>query len=130
MTLLLAILTAWTNTASRVIVAEPLRLEGKSVVMKMETGRERVFPLAVFPLSERARLKAALGVRELTGCLEEQRRIFALEFLRTEQRHAGGAMTDEEFNDKVDRLYKGWAWTLEKSELSREDKEFWKGRIK
>lgn len=129
MTLLFAIIAAWTNAANRVIVAEPLKLDGAAVVMRVKGG-ERKLPMAVFPESEQKRIKAALGIRELTGCLEEQRRIFSLELLRTEQRHAGGAMTDEEFNDKVNRLFAGWAWTLEKSDLSKEDKEFWKGQLK
>lgn len=130
MSLFVAILTAWTNTASRVILAEPVKLDGASVTLKLESGRERVFPLAVFPENERARLKSSLGERDLPIALEELRKTFAADLLRTEQRHAGGAMTDEEFGDKVNRLYIGWARALGQSALPQEDKDFWKGKLK
>lgn len=129
MTLLLAIVAAWTNTANRVIVAEPLKLDGAAVVMR-SAGGERKLPMAVFPTSEQKRIKAALEVYELQPELEELRRTFAAELHRAEQRHAGGVLSDEEFTANSGLIYGGWARALEKSALSPEEKEFWKGQLK
>lgn len=129
MPLLLAIIAAWTNTANRVIVAEPVKLDGAAVVMRV-SGGERKLPLSVFPESEQRRIKAALETYELPAALEELRRTFAADLLRAEQRHAGGVLTDEEFADKAGRIYGGWARALEKSALTPEEREFWKGQIK
>lgn len=129
MTLLIAIVAAWTNTANRVIVAEPLKLDGAAVVMR-SAGGERKFPMAVFPKSEQKRIKAALKVYELQPALEELRRTFVAELRRAEQRHAGGVLTDEEFTDKANRVYLGWARALDQAALTPEEKEFWKGQLK
>ena len=129
MILLVAIVAAWTNTAKRVIVAEPLKLDGASVVMRV-SGRERTIPLAVFPAGEQQRIKAALDVHELPAALEELRQTFAAELLRAEQRHAGGVLSDEAFAAKAGRIHGGWARALDKSALKSEEKEFWKGHLK
>lgn len=129
MILLAAIAAAWTNTANRVIVAEPVKLDGASVVMRVKGG-ERKLPLSVFPAGEQQRIKAALEVHELPAELGELRRTFAAELLRAEQRHAGGVLSDEAFADKAGRIHGGWARALDKSALKSEEKEFWKGHLK
>ena len=61
MVLLLAVVGVWTNVAGRAITAEPVRIEGASVVLKTGAESERTLPLAVFLSAEQARLRAALG---------------------------------------------------------------------
>lgn len=129
MILLAAIAAAWTNTANRVIVAEPVKLDGASVVMRVQGG-ERKLPLSVFPAGEQQRIKAALDVHELPAGLGELRQTFAAELLRAEQRHAGGILTDEAFADKAGRIHAGWTRALDKSALKGEEKEYWKGHLK
>ena len=52
MVLLLAVVGVWTNVAGRAIAAEPVRIEGASVVLKTGAESERTLPLAVFPSAE------------------------------------------------------------------------------
>lgn len=129
MAIALALIAAWTNTANRVIVAEPLKLDGAAVVMRVSSG-ERKLPLSVFLPTEQKRIKAALKVYELPAALEELRQTFAAELVRAEQRHAGGVLTDADFADKTGRIHRGWTLALERSALSAEEIEYWKGHLK
>ena len=130
MFLLLAAFTAWTNTARRVVRAEPVRIGAASVVLNCRAGGVRELPLAVFPESERRRLRAALGEHELPVRLRELRATFAADLVRAEQRHAGGALADEAFAAKRARVYAAWRDALDRSRLAPAEVAYWKGHLK
>ncbi|MGN0854859.1 MAG: hypothetical protein ACI4R9_04990 [Kiritimatiellia bacterium] len=126
---LLAAFTAWTNTARQVVWAEPVRIDAARVVLNCRAGGTRELPLTVFPESERRRLRAALGAYELPAPLRELRATFAADLLRAEQRHAGGALTDEEFAAKRARVNAAWRDALARARLTPAEVEYWKGRL-
>ena len=127
---LLAVLTAWTNTANQVVWATPVELQGAKVVMTSRGGGEREYPLSIFPSGEQQRIKAALGVRELPVALAELRMVFAADLKRAEERHDGGAMSDEDFAAKRDKIHAAWQKALGDAKLSPDEIAYWKGRLK
>lgn len=126
----LAVLAAWTNTANQVVLATPVELRGTRVVMNCRDGGNRTFPLTVFLPSEQRRIKAALGVPELPARLVELRTVFAVELKRAEERHAGGAISDEDFAAKCEKLHAAWQKALTEAKLSPAEIAYWKGRLK
>lgn len=128
--LLAAWAVAWTNTAGRVVQAVPVRLDGARIVLNCGAAGLRDLPLSAFPKSEQRRMRAALGVYELPAALKPLRAAFAAELTRAEQRHAGGALADEEFRSKCARVKAAWAEALGRSKLGRDEIEFWKGHLR
>jgi len=117
---------AYTNVAGKVILAEPVKLVGNKVWMKLGSRNEKLgmkgssaipnsnfksptsYPLALFPPSERLRIKEALGInepsQELKGLWDEisaQRR-------RAEARAKAGKMTREELDEYNRNLDAAW----------------------
>lgn len=62
-------LPQWTNRAGQVLRAEPIVCDGIRVTFRLESGREVIYPLTVFPPEESARLRLALGLCEIPGGL-------------------------------------------------------------
>ena len=130
MILLVAAFSAWTNTARRVVWAEPVRIDATRVVMNCRAGGMRELPLTVFPAGERRRLRAVLGECELPARLRELRATFAADLVRAEQRHAGGALTDEELAAKRARVDAAWLAALGRARLAADEIAYWKGRLR
>ena len=130
MILLLAVIAAWTNTAKQVVLATPVELRGARVVMNCRDGGEREYPLSIFPSDEQRRIKASLGVRELPAALAELRTLFVFELKRATERHAGGAMSDEDFAAKSVKVNLAWQKALSDAKLPPDEIAYWKGRLK
>ncbi|MGN0843961.1 MAG: hypothetical protein ACI4QT_01920 [Kiritimatiellia bacterium] len=126
----LAVFVAWTNTANQVVWATPVELRGSRVVMVCRDGGEREYPLSIFPPREQRRIKGALGVYELPAALAELRSVFAAELKRAIERHDGGAMSDEDFAAKRDKVHAAWQKALGDAKLSPDEIVYWKGRLK
>ena len=67
MTLLFAVIAAWTNTAKQVVLATPVELRGARVVMNCRDGGEREYPLSIFPTDEQRRIKASFSRSNSSG---------------------------------------------------------------
>ena len=120
-----------TNLAGRAITATPVRLEGAAAVFAHGAVTSSV-PLAAFPASEQARIRAALGRRILPAGLRELRTIYAADLARAEARRAGGAMSEEAFARKAARIRGAWEHSLGKGEygLSEGERNYWKGHLR
>ena len=140
MVVLALVLSAWTNTAGRVITAEPVRIVGQNVVMeRREEGRGKreeglrvatnSYPLSVFMAAEQKRIRRALGEYELPRKAAEVRTIFAADLARAEARAKAGRMSPEALAEKRKVIAAAWAHELEKHGLKEEEKRYWKGRL-
>ena len=128
MIVLALVLSAWTNTAGRVITAEPVRIVGQKVEMVRGTVTNS-YPMAVFMMSEQKRIRRALGEYELPRKAAEVRMILAADLARAEARAKAGRMTPEALAEKRKVIAGAWAHELEKHGLKEEEIEYWKGRF-
>ena len=122
------VLSAWTNTAGRVITAEPVRIVGQNVVMARGTVTNS-YPMGVFMAAEQKRIRRALGEYELPRKAAEVRTIFAADLARAEARAKAGRMSPEALAEKRKVIAAAWAHELEKHGLKEEEKRYWKGRL-
>ena len=125
---MVAVVSAWTNTAGRVITAEPVRIVGQKVEMARGTVTNS-YPMAVFMMSEQKRIRRALGEYELPRKAAEVRMILAADLARAEARAKAGRMTPEALAEKRKVIAGAWAHELEKHGLKEEEIEYWKGRF-
>ena len=123
-----AVVSAWTNTAGRVITAEPVRIVGQKVEMARGTVTNS-YPMAVFMMSEQKRIRRALGEYELPRKAAEVRMVLAADLARAEARAKAGRMTPEALAEKRKVIAGAWAHELEKHGLKEEEIEYWKGRF-
>ena len=130
MVLLLAVVGVWTNVTGRAIAAEPVRIEGASVVLKTGAESERTLPLAVFPSAEQARLRAAVGEYPLSPRLHALRETYASDLARAEQRFAGGVMDEAAFAAKRARVHAAWKSSLVAAKLPLPAIAYWEERLK
>ena len=128
MIVLAIVLSAWTNTAGRVIPAEPVRIVGQNVVMARGSVTNS-YPMGVFMVSEQKRIRRALGEYELPRKAAEVRTIFAADLARAEARAKAGRMSPEALAEKRKVIAAAWAHELEKHGLKEEEKRYWKGRL-
>ena len=126
--LIAAVVSAWTNTAGRVITAEPVRIAGDRVEMARGTVTNS-YPMGVFMAAEQKRIRRALGEYELPRKAAEVRTVLAAQLARAEARAKAGRMTPEALAEKRKALAGAWAHELEKHGLKEEEREYWKGRL-
>ena len=128
MVVLALVLSAWTNTAGRVITAEPVRIAGDRVEMARGAVTNS-YPLSVFMASEQKRIRRALGEYELPRKAAEVRTVLAADLARAEARAKAGRMTPEALAEKRKVVAGAWAHELEKHGLKEKEIEYWKGRL-
>ena len=68
--------SAWTNRAGEAVSAICSAITNQTVYLVLPTGRTQAWPLRIFPESEQLRMKQALGVAPLPGCLVPAWRLF------------------------------------------------------
>ena len=126
--LIAVVVSAWTNTAGRVITAEPVRIDGQKVMMA-RGAVTNAYPLAAFMASEQKRIRRALGEFELPRKAAEVRTIFAADLARAEARTKAGRMTSEALAEKRKVIAGAWAHELEKHGLTEEERRYWRERL-
>lgn len=117
---LIAACVAYTNVAGKVIMAEPVRLDGDKVQVVVHsrgfrengavrsTATTNTYSLSLFPPSERKRIKAALGICELPPKLRGLWEEIAAQRRRAEARAKAGKMTSEELAEYNRNLDAAW----------------------
>jgi len=117
---------AYTNLAGRVIAATPMKVEGGQVTFDCGAAGVRTLPLSVFPENERKRIKAAVGVREMPGALKALALEIAAQRRRAEARAKAGRMTPEKLAAYNGNLSGSWSHAVDGTQLSDEEKSYWR----
>lgn len=130
-TVILSTALCLTNLAGNVMTATPVRIDGAAVVLARSATTQTV-ALAAFSATEQARIRAVFGERRLPSGLAGLRSIYVAELERAEARRAGGAMSEEAFRKKAEKVRRAWERSLEKGKygLSAEERAYWKGHLR
>jgi len=128
---------AYTNLAGKVIAATPVEVKGDRVVFEFpgegralwRPTRRSALPMSVFPSSEQKRIKAAAGVREMPGELKGLAAEIASQRARYEARARAGKLSQEKLAENLEMLAGGWRHAVGESNLSADEKAYWKENV-
>jgi len=120
---------AYTNLAGKVIAAKPIKVEGQAVTFDCGAAGVRALPLRAFPPGEQKRIKAAVGIREMPGELKGLAAEIASQRARYEARAGAGKLSQEKLAENLEMLAGSWRHAVEETNLSAEEKSYWKGNV-
>ena len=116
---------AFTNHAGHVVVG---RLTAISNNVAVISGR--VYPLAIFPDAEQARMRDLLQVpSDLPPALAKRRRALRERYLRNEALLKAGAKTSEAADRLRADLESAWRHALGKADIDRATRDYWLSRL-
>jgi len=116
----------YTNLAGKVIAAMPVKVDRQTVTFDCGAAGVRALPLRIFPASEQRRIKAAVGVREMPGELKGLAVEIKAQRARYEARAKAGRLSEEKLAENLEMLNGSWRHAVEESNLSAEEKDYWK----
>jgi len=126
---------SYTNLAGKAIAATPVKVEGGKVTFSLEPSNSQTLkpsspqtlklPLGIFPSGEQARIKAAVGIREMPGELKGLAAEIASQRARYEARAKAGKLSQEKLAENLEMLAGSWRHAVEETNLSPEDKAYW-----
>jgi len=120
---------SYTNLAGKVIAATPVKVEENRVTFSRKASDKQTIPLSVFPPSEQKRIKAAVGVREMPGALVGLAAEIRAQRVRYEARAKAGKLSEERYAENVEMLAGSWRHAVEETDLSTEEKTYWKENV-